>query len=326
LQSYIARRLLLSIPTLFIVTIITFGGLRLVVPTRVEDFILSAYGRGDPSEKQALREKLGLEGSIVSQYSEWVGLKWFTGGPKGVLQGEFGRSFYTGLSVTTEMKRRAPVSFELGLWGQLSAILISVPLGIFSAINQDKWPDYGLRSWAILLSSVPSFWIAILLITFGSVWFHWAPPINFKTLTQDPMAHFQMMLVPALIIGLTPGGGLLRLVRTQMLEVMRQDYIRTAWAKGLPQRTVLYRHALRNALIPVVTVVGIGLPNIIAGTVIFEQIFVIPGMGSYLVRAVNNLDYPVIQGLNLIFAVLLVGSVVLVDISYAILDPRIRYR
>ena len=136
MQSYIARRLLLSIPTLIIVTLITFFGLRLVVPTRVEDFILSAYGRGEPAEKEALQEKLGLKGSIVSQYSDWVGLKWFTGGPKGVLQGEFGRSFYTGLSVTTEMKRRLPVSFELGLWAQFSAILISVPLGIFSAINR----------------------------------------------------------------------------------------------------------------------------------------------------------------------------------------------
>ena len=186
-------------------------------------------------------------------------------------------------------------------------------------------PDYGLRSLGIMLAAVPNFWIAVLVITFGSIWFNWAPPINFQYLFDDPVAHFKIMLLPALIIGLTPSGSLIRLVRTQMLEVLRQDYIRTAHAKGLSQNTVLYKHALRNALIPIVTVIGIGLPNIIAGTVIFEQIFIIPGMGRYLVDAVNNLDYPVIQGLTFVFAFLLTISILAVDISYAFLDPRIRF-
>jgi peptide/nickel transport system permease protein len=198
-------------------------------------------------------------------------------------------------------------------------------LGIWAAARQDALPDYGLRSFAILMHSVPNFWIAVLILTFGSIWFNYAPPINFQYLWVNPIAHFKIMLLPALIIGLTPSGGLLRLVRTQMLEVLRQDYVRTAQAKGLANSRVLYAHALRNALIPVVTVIGVSLPNIIAGTVIFEQIFVIPGMGRYLVDAVNNLDYPVIQGLNLVFALLLVASVIVVDISYALLDPRIRY-
>jgi peptide/nickel transport system permease protein len=219
-----------------------------------------------------------------------------------------------------------PVSFELGVWGQTSAILASVPLGVWAALRQDQAPDYFFRSLAILLNAVPGFWIAVLVITFGSIWFNWAPPITFKYITEDPIGHVKIMMLPALIIGLTPSGGLLRLVRTQMLEVLRQDYIRTAHAKGLSQTTVLYKHALRNALIPVVTVIGVGLPNIIAGTVIFEQIFIIPGMGRYLVDAVNNLDYPVIQGLNLVFAGLLMFSVLLVDVSYAFLDPRIRFR
>jgi len=163
------------------------------------------------------------------------------------------------------------------------------------------------------------------VITFGSIWFSWAPPVNFEYLTDDPIAHLKIMLLPALIIGLTPGGGLIRLVRTQMLEVLRQDYIRTAHAKGLKESTVVYKHALRNALIPVVTLIGVSLPNIIAGTVIFEQIFVIPGMGRYLVDAVNTRDYPVIQGLNVVFAMLLLFSILLVDVAYAFLDPRIRF-
>jgi peptide/nickel transport system permease protein len=300
--------------------------LRVFLPADVIDLIIGEYGRNDPGLRANLEKELGLSGSLPKQYAKWVGIAWFWGDQRGILQGDLGRSLHSGRSVLSELKRRVPVSFELGVWGQMTAIMASVPLGVWAALRQDKLPDYGLRSLAILLNAVPGFWIAVLVITFGSIWFNWAPPITFKYLTEDPIGHIKIMMLPALIIGLTPSGGLLRLVRTQMLEVLRQDYIRTAHAKGLSQTTVLYKHALRNALIPVVTVVGVGLPNIIAGTVIFEQIFIIPGMGRYLVDAVNNLDYPVIQGLNLVFAGLLMVSVLLVDISYAFLDPRIRFR
>jgi peptide/nickel transport system permease protein len=325
-QKYILQRFLLTIPTVVAVTLLTFLFLRVFLPSDVIDLIIGEYGRNDPELRKTLEKELGLSGSLPKQYANWVGLNWFTGGDKGILQGNLGKSLHSGRSVLSELKHRVPVSFELGVWGQLTAIAAAVPLGVWAALKQDRYPDYGLRSLAILLNAVPGFWIAVLVITFGSIWFNWAPPITFKYLWEDPVQHIKIMMVPALIIGLTPSGGLLRLVRTQMLEVLRQDYIRTAHAKGLSQNTVLYKHALRNALIPVVTVVGVGLPNIIAGTVIFEQIFIIPGMGRYLVDAVNNLDYPVIQGLNLVFASLLMFSVLLVDISYAFLDPRIRYR
>ena len=305
---------------------LTFLFLRVFLPSDVIDLIIGEYGRNDPALRATLEKELGLSGSLPKQYANWVGLNWFVGGDKGILQGNLGKSLHSGRSVLSELKHRVPVSFELGLWGQFTAIVVAVPLGVWAALKQDAMPDYGLRSVAILLNAVPGFWIAVLVITFGSIWFNWAPPITFKYLWEDPVQHLKIMMVPALIIGLTPSGGLLRLVRTQMLEVLRQDYIRTAHAKGLSQGTVLYKHALRNALIPVVTVIGVGLPNIIAGTVIFEQIFIIPGMGRYLVDAVNNLDYPVIQGLNLVFASLLMASVLLVDISYAFLDPRIRFR
>jgi peptide/nickel transport system permease protein len=324
-QKYIAQRLLLTLPTVIMVTILTFLFLRVFLPADVIDLIIGEYGRNDPELRASLEKELGLNGSLVNQYLDWVGVSWFWGGPTGILQGDLGESLHSGRPVLGELKRRVPVSFELGLWAQFTAIVVSVPLGVWAALKQDRFADYGLRSVAILINSMPSFWIAVLVITFGSIWFNWAPPINFKYLTEDPIAHLKIMLLPALIIGLTPSGGLLRLVRTQMLEVLRQDYIRTAHAKGLSQNTVLYKHALRNALIPVVTVIGVGLPQIIAGTVIFEQIFIIPGMGRYLVDAVNNLDYPVIQGLNLVFAILLMISIILVDISYAFLDPRIRF-
>jgi len=316
-QRYILQRLILSIPTLLGISIITFVGLRVALPQDVIDTIVGEFGRNDPELRANLKKELGLNASIPQQYVKYM---W------GVLHGDLGHSLHNGRSVTSELKRRVPISFELGLWAQLTAIGTAVPLGVWAAVKQDKFPDYGLRTIAILLNAVPSFWIAVLVITFGSIWFNWAPPIKFKTLTEDPIEHLKIMLTPALIIGLTPSGGLIRLVRTQMLEVLRQDYVRTAHAKGLSPNTVFYKHALRNALIPVVTVIGVGLPGIIAGTVIFEQIFVIPGMGRYLVDSVNIRDYPVIQGLNLVFATLLILSVLLVDISYSFLDPRIRYR
>jgi peptide/nickel transport system permease protein len=316
-QRYILERIILSIPTVIGITILTFVGLRVILPGSVIDTIVGEYGRDDTELRANLEKELGLSANIPEQYAKYM---W------GVLRGDLGSSLHNGRSVTSELKRRVPISFELGLWAQATAIIVSVPMGVWAALYQDRFPDYGLRAVAIMVNAVPGFWIAILVITFGSIWFNWAPPIKFQTLTEDPIAHIKIMAVPAIIIGITPSGGLIRLVRTQMLEVLRQDYVRTAHAKGLSRNTVLYGHALRNALIPVVTVIGVGLPGIIAGTVIFEQIFVIPGMGRYLVDAVNIRDYPVIQGLNLVFAMLLVVAVLLVDISYAFLDPRIKYR
>jgi len=325
-QVYILQRLILSVPTLLLVTVLTFVGLRLVLPGDAVDLIIGDTGRDDPAYRAALEERLGLDGSLPKQYTEWVGLAWFWGGDTGILQGNLGESLHSGRSVTSEMLRRVPVSFELGLWAQVTAVVFSVPMGVWAAVKQDSWPDYALRSAGILLAALPSFWIAVLVITFGSLWFNWVPPIRFEHLQDDPVAHLKIMLLPAIIIGLTPSGGLIRLTRTQMLEVLRQDYIRTAQAKGLSSYTVLYKHALRNALIPIVTVIGVGLPGIISGTVIFEQIFLIPGMGRYLIEAINNLDFPVIEGLILVFATLLVFCVLAVDISYAWLDPRIRFR
>jgi peptide/nickel transport system permease protein len=316
-QRYILQRILLALPTLFLVSVVVFVGLRVALPASVVDTIVSEYGRNDPGARALIEKQLGLDASIPKQYATYM---------LGVVRGDLGASLHNGRSVTSELKRRIPVSFELGLFGQLTAVMWAIPMGVFAAVNQDKWPDYGLRSFAVLINAVPGFWIAVMIITFGSIWFHWAPPIVFRTFAQDPIQHLKIMATPALIIGLTPSGGLIRLVRTQLLEVLRQDYVRTAHAKGLSRTSVFYKHALRNALIPVVTVIGVGLPNIIAGTVIFEQIFVIPGMGRYLVDAVRQLDYPVIQGLNLIFATLLAICVILVDITYTFLDPRIRFR
>lgn len=316
---YVTQRLILAGFTLLLVSIIVFTLLRVIVPlvyVDAVDIIAGEYGHSDPELAAQLRDEYGLSGNVVLQYFEWLG---------GILRLDLGESLFNGRAITTEMGDRLPVSLELGIIGLLSAILFSVPMGVVAAVWQDRWPDYVFRTFAIMLNSIPGFWLAIMIITFGSLWFNWAPPLNFKYLWEDPVAHIKIMALPALLIGLTPSAGLMRIVRTQMLEVMRQDYIRTAQAKGLAGHVVIFRHAMRNALIPVVTVIGLSLPGLIAGTAIFESIFTLPGMGQYLVSSVSNFDYPVVQSTNLIFAVLIVTANLGVDLSYPLLDPRIRY-
>jgi peptide/nickel transport system permease protein len=317
---YIVRRLVYGVITIWLVTIIVFGLLRVVVPIVVGDVVdimIGEFARNDVALAAKLRTEYGLDQGIAVQYVRWIG---------DLLQGDLGRSLYNGRSVVDEMKYRVPVSFEISIIGLMAAVLLAVPMGLLAAVKQDRWPDYVLRVYAVGSNATPSFWIAIMVITLGSIWFTWAPTVDYRPLWEDPVQHFKIMLVPALLVGLTPSGGLLRIMRTQMLEVLRQDYVRTARAKGLNERVVVLRHAMRNAIIPIVTIIGLALPGLIAGTALFEIIFVLPGTGLYLITAVNNLDYPVIQATNLVFAVLIVLSNLLVDISYSYIDPRIRYR
>jgi len=207
---------MLSIPTLVGITVLTFVALRVLLPSNVVNVILGDYGHNDEQLKASIRKELGLDGSLPIQYFHWVG---------GIMTGDLGKSLHSGRSIGGELRSRLPVSLELGLWGLATALLWSIPLGIWAAVKQDRFPDYGIRTGAILLNAVPGFWIAILVITFGSVWFNWAPPIHFKYLTQDPIAHLKIMLVPGLIIGLTPSAGWLRLVRTVMLERRTADHL-----------------------------------------------------------------------------------------------------
>ncbi len=317
--QYIVQRIALGLVTLWLVTIIVFFGLRVVVPVfyaDIVDIIMDEFGGQDPELEARLRDEYGLSGSVVTQYVSWVG---------DILRGDIGTSLFNGRSIFQEMRERLPVSLELGLIGLAASIFLAIPMGIVAALMQDRWPDYVLRIYAVGSGSVPGFWLAILIITFGSLWFRWAPSIDFAYLHEDPVKHVKIMLLPGLLIGLTPSGGLMRIMRGQMLEVLRQDYVRTARAKGLTERRVVMGHAMRNSLIPIVTIIGLSLPRLIAGTALFEAIFVLPGMGQYIIAAISNLDYPAIQATNLMFAILIVGSNLLVDISYGWIDPRIRY-
>jgi peptide/nickel transport system permease protein len=265
----------------------------------------------------ALRAKLGLDQPMYLQYFTWMGR---------VVQGDLGESLWTKRPVREEIVRRLPISIELGTMTIAFALCLALPIGVLSAIRQDTLKDYSARSLAIIGLSVPGFWKATLVIVLPSIWFGWAPPLQFTPFSQNPWQHLSQFILPAIILGIASGASIMRLTRALMLEVLRQDYIRTAWSKGMRERRVVLKHAFKNAVIPVITIVGIQIGQVASGTVIIETIFGLPGMGQFLVNAIYQRDYPVVQGVNLLIASIIVFVNLLVDVTYAYLDPRIRYQ
>jgi peptide/nickel transport system permease protein len=313
MRKYILRRLLVAIPSLVIASLAVFS-LPRIIPGDVVQLMLEekAYGK----DLEDLRAKLGLSQPIYIQYFEWAGR---------VLRGDLGESLWTKRPVVEELARRVPVTLKLGFLSLLFALLIALPIGVLAAIRQDAVVDYVFRSLAIVGLSVPGFWLANLVVLLPAIWWGWSPPIRFTEWSQDPWQHVLQFLVPAFILGIAAAAALMRLTRAQLLEVLRQDYVRTAWSKGLRERVVVLKHSLKNAVIPVVTVLGLQISGILGGTVIFEQIFGLPGMGRFLFDAVNQRDYPVIQGVNLLVVTVVVVMNLIVDACYVLLDPRIRY-
>jgi peptide/nickel transport system permease protein len=335
MQSYIIRRVLLFIPTLILVTLIIFSLVRFV-PGSVVEFMVLEHGadqeKGTESEinAQVIRHMLGLDVPIYIQYGRWIGVLPYVDDEgnrsfEGLLQGNLGKSMWRSSSVLEEIGTRLPVTIELGLMGLIISQLIAIPIGVYSAIRQDTAGDYTGRSLAILLVAIPAFWIGTLVIVYPSVWWDWSPPMQLIPFTQNPLGNLRMFILPAAILGLELSGVTMRMTRTMMLEVLRQDYIRTAWAKGLKERAVIARHGLKNALIPVVTFIGLYLPIIVGGTVVIEQLFNLPGMGRLLIQAINQRDYTIVSGVNLVVATFVMFSVLITDLTYAFLDPRIRY-
>jgi peptide/nickel transport system permease protein len=318
MQAYIVRRLLALIPALFFASVIVFVTVRLI-PGSVIDLMLSQNDiSADKLSREQLVAALGLDKPIWEQYARWMG---------GILlAGDFGRSLWGNTPVAELLLARLPVTFELGLMALVVALAVAIPIGAYSAMRQDTAGDYLGRSFSILMLAVPSFWMGTMVMVFPSVWWGWSPEIKFVPFRQDPLHNLSQMILPAIILGTSLSAVTMRLTRTMMLEVLRQDYIRTAWAKGLTEKLVVARHALRNALIPVVTLIGLQAPLLIGGAVIMEQIFVIPGMGLLLLEAVNQRDYPIITGVFLIVGVAVMMINLLVDLSYGMLDPKVRYR
>ena len=316
MQAYILRRLLALIPTLFFASLIVFVTVRLI-PGSVIDLMLAQNPLAAEKDRAAIEAALGLDRPLYLQYFRWAG---------DVLQGDLGRSLWQDTPVTHELLARMPVTLELALLAMVVSIIVALPIGVYSAIRQDTAGDYVMRSFSILMLAIPSFWLGTLVMVFPSIWWGWAPELKYTPFFQDPIANLRQMLLPAVILGLSLAAVTMRLMRATMLEVLRQDYIRTAWAKGLNERLVVARHALRNALIPVVTLLGLEFAGVIGGAVILELIFVIPGMGSLLLDAVSSRDYPIITGIFLVVGVCVMLINLLVDLSYGVLDPKVRFR
>jgi len=328
MRTYIIRRVLLIIPTLFIVSLIVFFLVRLVPGDAVDALVAQMAAFTNVTiARETVESALGLDVPVLTQYGRWLGvLPSADGSFSGIFQGDLGSSFFREATVLEEISRRWLVTVQLGIMGVVIAQLIALPIGIYSALRQDTWGDYVGRSFAILCIAVPGFWVATMVIVFPSIWWGYMPPVMYVPFTEDPLRNLKMFIVPAIVLGMGIAGMSMRMTRTMMLEVLRQDYIRTAWAKGLRERVIVLRHALKNALIPVVTIVGLWLPVLIGGTVIIEEIFVLPGMGQLIVAATRWRDYPVLSGTMLFFGVGMVLINLMVDLTYAYLDPRVRYK
>lgn len=313
MQAYVARRVLLAVLTLFLITMLVAGLMR-SLPGDVAD-VLAAERFYSPQETEALRDQLGLDRNFFSYWSEWTG---------NAIMGEFGDSLRTGRSIGSDLVKRIPVTMELAFLGLIIASVLAIPAGTLAAVKRGTWMDYSARSVAVFALAIPSFWLATLAIVFGALWFEWSPSLGYEQFWENPTKNLSQMWLPSLLFGLILMGVQTRILRTGMLEVLRQDYVRTAQAKGLKQSTVLRRHAFRNAMIPLVTVVGVQFPAVLGGAVVFEQIFSLPGAGAYLIDGILNRDFPVVQAVNVWIAAIVIIVNLLVDLSYALIDPRIR--
>jgi peptide/nickel transport system permease protein len=328
MRAYMIRRVLLIIPTLFVVTLIVFFSVRFVPGSTIDLMTASmADSSGEAVDRESLEKALGFDVPVYVQYGRWLGfLPNKDGRFKGILQGHLGISLWKNSPVLSEIKPRLPVSLELGALGLLIGLILALPIGIYSAIRQDTGGDYVGRTISILFISLPTFWIGTMVVTYPSIWWGWSPPITLIPFREDPWGNLRQFALPAFILGMYTSGSLMRMTRTMMLEVLRQDYIRTAWSKGLKEGKVITRHAVKNALIPVITLLGIMVPILVGGTVILETIFTLPGMGTLLIECLNRRDYPILCGLNIVIAVFVLFVNLLVDLTYSYLDPRVQYK
>jgi len=331
MRAYIIKRTLLIIPTLFIVSVIIFILIRLV-PGSVVDAMIAmqitgGHGVHGAIDREYIEARLGLDVPVITQYGRWIGVApQADGSLGGILQGDLGTAMWTEKTVLDEITTALPVTLELGLLAYIVAQLIALPIGIYSAMRQDTWGDYIARSFAIMCIAVPGFWLGTMVIVFPSIWWGYMPPIMLIRFTDDPIGNLQMFIIPSIILGMVMSGITMRMTRTMLLEVLRQDYIRTAWSKGLRERAVILRHALKNALIPVITIIGPQLGVMLGGAVIIEQIFGLPGIGRLFFRSITMRDYTMVSGIMFFLSTFTVFVNLAVDLTYGYLDPRIRYK
>ena len=319
MQAYVAKRLLLFIPTLLLVTLMVFALMRVVPGDPAMLLLEGDTGEGQYTQEQLenLQARLGTDRHVVVQYADWL---W------GMLRLDFGVSMFYDTPISEELIKKLPITLELTLLGMLLASGIAVPLGVFSAVKQDTWGDYVARLIAIAGVALPTFWVGIMIVFFLVKIFNWLPPLGYTDLWVDPGKNLQQMIFPAISLGIYKMAIIARVTRSSMLEVSREDFIRTARSKGLGETVVITRHTLRNALLPVVTIFGWQFGQLLAGTVFIETIFLIPGMGRLLIQSIFNRDYTMIQAIAVIITVMVLLMNLAVDVLYGWLDPRIRYQ
>jgi peptide/nickel transport system permease protein len=318
MRAFLIKRILALIPTIIFATLIVFVVIRLI-PGDVIDQMVSQHDIGSQEiSRKALEKALGLDVPVVVQYLRWM--------ERIFLHGDLGNSLWKQTPVTSLVMERLPTTFEVSGIAIIFSLLLAIPIGVYSAIRQDTAGDYAGRTLSILGIAIPNFWLGTMVVIYPAIWWGWSPSVELVPFTKHPLANLKQFIVPSIVLGFSLSGVTMRMMRAMMLEVLRQDYIRTAWAKGLKEKVVIMRHALKNALIPVVTVFGLYLPVLIGGTVIVEQIFVLPGMGNLMFDAIQQRDYPIITGLMMIIGVVVLVCNLLVDMSYSYLDPKIRFR
>jgi peptide/nickel transport system permease protein len=318
MRTYLAKRLLLIVPTLLGAAALVFLIMR-VIPGDVTLLIFGGdqASQVDPRQLAAMRHRLGLDQPLWVQFGSWL---W------GVLRFDFGTSLWTGRPVIEELLVRLPLSLELAVLATIVSVLLAIPFGMLAAVRQDSWVDYVIRVVSIGGLAIPSFWVGILIILLLVIFFGWGPPLEFTPPWINPWANFQQMVWPVLTVGYRYAAVTTRMTRSTVLEVMREDYIRTAWAKGLQERAIVIRHAMKNAMLPVVTLIGTEFAFLIGGLVVTETVFTLNGVGRFVVDAVAHRDYPVVQALVFLIALSFVVVNLLIDLTYAWFDPRIRYR
>ncbi|MCD7768683.1 MAG: ABC transporter permease [Oscillospiraceae bacterium] len=312
--KYIVKRVLLLIPTVILVCLIVFTLMRMIPGDAVDTIVNRLTSSGMSVDADAVRAQLGLDQPFFKQFFTWL---W------DICRGDLGDSFFENESVWSIISRELPKSLELGLLTLLFTNLLSIPLGLHCAARQDSLTDYVVRMLSIVFMALPVFLLATLVLVYPAIWWNYAPPITWSSIFQDFAANMKMFLVPAILGAITQCAMQIRTIRTVTLEVMRMDYIRTAWAKGDSERTVLFRHAFRNSMIPVITMIGNGLGMVVGGNVILENLFNIPGIGNQVIASLSTRDYPVVMGCTLVFAVVVMVVNLIVDIAYKWVDPRV---
>jgi peptide/nickel transport system permease protein len=313
-QTYIVQRLVIGVITLFGMSIVIFVLLR-IAPGNIVDILFATGGYVNPSERQAIERELGLDTPMVTQYLTWI---------RQLFAGDLGKSYRYDLPAWDIIKPLVPVTMELAALSIAIAVLLGVPTGVISAVRQDTTLDYGLRVLSLAGLSMPSFWLGMVIILGCVAWLGWIPPVTLVRPGENFRLHLVQFLLPALAVGYRSSALIMRITRSAVLEVMREDYIRTAWAKGQSGRIVIWHHALKNAMLPVITVIGIEFAFLIGGLVVTETVFNLPGVARFLVQAILWRDYPIVQTLVMFTAIVVILSNLLVDILYGVLDPRVR--